>query len=114
MAKVKLTEAQLKRLKESVIEKELEKSTPSTNTPEVKKPFTLSESQLKELVDRVVEKEKSKDCGCNEGDKKKATLTIEEQKNLIKESFNLVTENTYYGEENINELFDIININLDK
>ena len=68
----------------------------------------MSESQLKELVDRVVEKEKFKDCGCNEGDKKKATLTIEEQKNLIKESFNLVTENTYYGEENINELFDII------
>ena len=108
MAKVKLTEAQLQKLKDSVIKKELEKTVPSENTPEVKKPFTLSESKLKELVDRVVEKEKSKGCGCNEDTKKKVSLTIEEQKELVKESFTLITEGVSYSEENINEMFDFI------
>ena len=36
MAKVKLTEAQLQKLKDSVIKKELEKTVPYENTPEVK------------------------------------------------------------------------------
>jgi len=94
MAKVKLTESQLARLKDSVLKKEMEKSVPSKSTP-----IKLSESQLKQLITNVVEKEKSKNS---------ITLTSEEEKQMVKESFNLITENTYYGEENINELFDVL------
>ena len=59
----------------------------------------LTETQIKTLIDTVVEKEKAKQI---------PSLTSVEEKRLVKESFNLITENTYYGEENINEFFDVL------
>jgi len=71
MAKVKLTESQLARLKDSVLKKEMEKSVPSESTPEVTKSIKLTESKLNELINKVIEKETLK---------KKDNLISEEQK----------------------------------
>ena len=74
MAKVKLTESQLARLKDSVLKKEMEKSVPSESTPEVTKSIKLTESKLNELINKVIEKETLK---------KKDNLISEENNEVV-------------------------------